>query len=73
MDSVIDGIVWRDENLTVGNIGTPCLLIPNRKKDLGRWEPDSSGACGDFVFAVGCVVRMGDPVWRSEVVCKVRP
>ena len=69
------GELWRDQELRYGNLGTPCLLIPNIPEKLGEWNPHAGAGSGggDFMFAQGCVRRMGAPIWRTEVVCLIRP
>lgn len=77
MDDPFHGIIWRTPELTYGNVGTPMFLVPNDPDRLGAWEPvefgRGPGRGGDFHFITGCVDRMGTPVWRTEVICRVRP
>ncbi len=76
MDHPRHGILWREKELEFGNVGTPMFLVPNDHDKLGRWYPHMPALKepgGDFTFIKGCVDAMGDPVWRDEVICMVRP
>jgi GT2 family glycosyltransferase len=70
------GILWRTQQLEFGNVGTPMFLVPNKPSKLGEWEPHAPGLPepgGDFTFISGCAEQMGEPIWRPEVVARVRP
>ena len=69
------GVLWRDKVVRYGNVGTPMILVPNVPDKLGSWVPHAGAGSGggDWSFLVGCVQRMGAPVWRTEIVCLVRP
>jgi Glycosyl transferase family 2 len=76
MDHPSHGVLWRDETLEFGNVGTPMMLVPNVPDKLGVWEahaPALAEPGGDFTFLSGCVANMGGPVWRPEVVVRIRP
>lgn len=76
MDDPQHGVIWRRPRLVFGNVGSPMFLVPNDPPRVGVWAPYAPGLPqpgGDFTFITGCVEQMGDPVWREEVVCKVRP
>ena len=76
MDHHRHGIMWRKKQLEFGNVGTPMFLVPNDPNKLGRWyphQPELREPGGDFSFISGCVEAMGEPVWREEVTCMVRP
>lgn len=79
MDHPDLGAVWRTPTLRFGNIGTPCLLIPNQPSRLGTWAPflglpsNKAVGGGDFHFLMGTVERMGAPMWDERMVCRVRP
>lgn len=73
MDHPQHGILWREPVLEFGNVGTPMFLVPNDPGRLGVWAPYMPGLPepgGDFTFISGC---SGDPIWREEVTCIVRP
>lgn len=66
--------LWKTEWLAFGNVGTPMFVVPNIPEKLGEWRPHSgSDTGGDFMFLQGCCQKMGDPVWRPEVVALIRP
>lgn len=73
------GTLWHDRQLRYCNVSTQMFLIPNRPADMGVWEPhEPSGAGGqpagsDYTFLKGCCDRMGDPVWREEIIAVLRP
>ena len=76
MDHYAHGILWRDREVRFGNVSTQMYVVPNEPDKLGHWEPHIPGIPepgGDYTFMVGCVQRMGGPVWREEIVAKLRP
>ena len=76
MDHPRHGIMWREPKLEFGNVGTPMFLVPNKPEQLGVWEPHMPGLKepgGDFTFIRGCCDVMGEPIWREEVICIVKP
>lgn len=76
MDHYAHGILWRDREVRFGNVSTQMFIVPNDPARLGVWEPHMPGLQepgGDFTFLAGCVAKMGDPVWREEIVSVLRP
>jgi glycosyltransferase involved in cell wall biosynthesis len=69
------GVLWADPELRYANVGTPMFVVPNEPGRLGEWRPQTTywGEGADFTFIVGCCVRMGEPVWREEIVAVIRP
>ena len=66
--------LWQREEVMFGNVGTPMFLVPNDPERLGHWHPwEGSDSGGDCSFITGCVEKMGQPVWRTEIVCVVKP
>lgn len=73
--------VWREEQVALGNIGTPCIVMPRHAKS--RWgdmdtDPRSGvhhgvGYFGDYELACGLEDELGPPVFVPHVVCEVRP
>ena len=66
-------VIWRPDRpvLEVGNLGTPCIVVPNDPDRLGRYGMHYTG---DFEFcATTCAFYPGGPVWRAEPICTVRP
>jgi glycosyltransferase involved in cell wall biosynthesis len=76
MDHYDHGILWRDKVLEFGNVSTQMMLVPNVPEKLGSWEPyapELREPGGDYTFLAGCVEKMGAPLWRAEIVAKLRP
>jgi glycosyltransferase involved in cell wall biosynthesis len=76
MDHYAHGILWRDREVRFGNVSTQMYVVPNDPARLGTWEPHVPGIPepgGDYTFIAGCVERMGEPVWREEVIAVLRP
>lgn len=69
----LHGVLWHDPVLRFANVGTPMIVVPNDPEKLGEWAPHEAERGGDFTFVKGCVEKMGEPVWRSEIVARVRP
>lgn len=76
MDHYAHGILWRDKEVRFGNVSTQMFMIPNDPARFGVWDPHVPGLKepgGDYTFLKGCVEKMGDPVWREEVIAVLRP
>lgn len=76
MDHYRHGILWREPVLEFGNVSTQMFVVPNVPDKLGVWAPHMPGfpePGGDYTFLAGCCERMGDPVWRKELVATLRP
>lgn len=76
MDHYEHGILWRDRQLRFGNVSTQMFVIPNDRSRFGTWDPHAPGLPqpgGDFTFLEGCCERMGEPVWREEIIATLRP
>jgi hypothetical protein len=55
----------------MNDVGTPCLVYPNRAGMFGTWAPYRGG---DFVFIKGtCDRYAAGPVWHEEVIVITRP
>lgn len=72
--------VWREKRVQLGDIGTPCIVMPVSAKS--RWgtlgvdhfgRDYGAGYFGDFQLARDLEVELGPPVWVPHVVCEVRP
>jgi glycosyltransferase involved in cell wall biosynthesis len=60
------GVLWKDREIRVGNIGTPMFAVPNIPEKLGHW---SERYCGDFDFIFGTAAKFGaDRVRWSETI-----
>lgn len=75
MDDPLHGVIWRDPVLRYANVSSQMIVVPNDAERLGTWEPyeNDPGKGGDFVFLRGCIEKIGEPVWREEIVCTIRP
>ncbi len=76
MDHYWHGILWREPRVRFGNVSTQMYVVPNEPDKLGTWEPHAPGLPqpgGDYTFIAGCVEKMGEPVWREEVIAILRP
>lgn len=72
---------WREEKVALGNIGTPCIVMPRHAKS--RWgtlgtDPRTGlvmgdGYFGDYELACDLEAELGPPVFVPHVVCEVRP
>lgn len=57
--------LWSEPVLRCGNIGTPCMLIPNRPTMLGTW---GSFVGGDCHFLETMKWKREEIVWRPEII-----
>lgn len=64
--------IWRERKIEFANIGSPCIVVPNDQKRLGRW-PDNRG--GDYAFLIDTLNKYprGSEVWCDSIVCDCRP
>ena len=64
-------LLWERPELKVGNLGTPCIVVPNDPARLGRYGMSYTG---DFDFcAATCAHYPAGPVWSEVPICWVRP
>jgi hypothetical protein len=76
MDHYSHGHLWRDQVIRFGNVSTQMYVVPNDPARLGTWTPHVPGLPepgGDYTFIKETCEMMGDPVWRPEIICKLRP
>jgi GT2 family glycosyltransferase len=76
MDHYSHGHLWRDPAIRFGNVSTQMYVVPNDPARFGSWTPHVPGLKepgGDYTFIKETCELMGDPVWRDEVICKLRP
>jgi GT2 family glycosyltransferase len=76
MDHYSHGNLWRDQELRFGNVSTQMYVVPNDPARLGTWTPHMPGLKepgGDYTFIKETCERMGGPVWRPEIIAKLRP
>lgn len=58
-------ILWDQPILTMGNVGTPMMLLPNVRERFGHWGAFHGG---DFHFLKTSPWAPADYVWRPEVI-----
>jgi hypothetical protein len=76
MDHYSHGILWRDPEVRFGNVSTQMYVVPNEPDKLGTWAPHVPGLPepgGDYTFMAQTVKKMGEPVWREEIIAVLRP
>lgn len=61
-------VLWHDQKITYGNVGTPMLVAPPNGGLLGEGRHD-----GDTQYAYALHRALGAPEWHEDVVCEVRP
>lgn len=69
-------VLWQQPEVWASNIGTPMVVLPNRRYETSWMQHDRPGRQGwtsDFGFLSGAIAEAGDPVWRREIVATVRP
>ncbi len=74
MDHYAHGVLWRDRQVRFGNVSTQMYVVPNG--ELGSWTPHAPGLKepgGDYTFMAETVSKLGDPVWREEIIAVIRP
>lgn len=57
--------LWREPELRCGNMGTPCILIPNVPEKLGTF---GSFVGGDCHYMETMKWRQDEIVWRPEII-----
>jgi hypothetical protein len=65
-------MLWTEPVLRERNVGTPMVLVPNIPENLGRWENPEYPRMADYRFVADTAARLGEPVFRDEVVAHVR-
>jgi glycosyltransferase involved in cell wall biosynthesis len=76
MDHYSYGHLWRTPEILFGNVSTQMYVVPNDPARLGTWKPHMPGLKepgGDYTFIKETCEMMGEPVWRDEVIAKLRP
>ncbi|MCR4301797.1 MAG: glycosyltransferase family 2 protein [Sulfuricaulis sp.] len=63
-------ILWREQVVQCGNVGTPMVLLPNAPDKIGKF---GSFYGGDSMFMETMKWQPSEVVWRSEVTVLVRP
>lgn len=60
-------VVWQRPHVQYGDIGTPMILAPVCRARFGLEYH------GDFTYVTQLVEELGEPIWRPEVVARIRP
>jgi hypothetical protein len=69
----LDGrVLWSEPVLRQRNLGSPMLCVPNIPEKLAPWASDDYPRVADFRFVEGTVERMGEPIFREEIVAHIR-
>jgi len=63
-------LIWTEPELRYGNVGSPMFVVPNVPGKLGRW--DQSRLANDWAFIEETVSLQGEPIFRDEVVARIR-
>lgn len=72
MRSYWDKLIWSEPKIEYGNIGSPCIVLPNDQQRLGRWW---NGRGADFEFLRQTLTKYPPEshVFCDSVVCECRP
>lgn len=65
-------ILWRDRVLKPGNVGTPCVLIPNRFP-LPRWTQANDELIFSDIRWIEKVAKSYNVEWSEDIVARIRP
>jgi hypothetical protein len=68
--------VWQHTNVVVQNVGTPMVVLPNRRYGVSWMDGDAAGVAGwtsDYRFLSHAISEAGEPVWHRNVIAMVRP
>jgi glycosyltransferase involved in cell wall biosynthesis len=66
-------VIWTDQKLRRGNVGTQMLVVPNVRSKLGTWmaSPEiPGGSCGDLLFIQETVGLWpeGSLIWKEDII-----
>ncbi len=65
--------LWLDRAVRFCNVGTPMFCVPNLPGLVPLWRPHVGDQGADFQWISEVVELQGQPVFREEVVCDVKP
>lgn len=66
-------VLWERMCIEPGNLGTPCVLVPNRP-DLPSWtEGNDQMIFSDFQWIQKVAKLVPEVVWHSQIVALIRP
>lgn len=61
-------VLWQEQRLYCGNVGTPMIVVPNDPLRLGRW---SNRYICDYDFISSC--KWSELSWNENIICQVKP
>jgi glycosyltransferase involved in cell wall biosynthesis len=65
-------VLWKEQTIALGNVGTPMIVVPNLPGRIGSWGPVY---CGDFDFLTATVAKHPDGesgvVWCKEIIADI--
>lgn len=61
--------IWDKKEIIGGNIGSPMILVPNKKEMLYKWFSGRNMA--DFIFVRNWGWHDNDIVWSEEIIAKL--
>jgi glycosyltransferase involved in cell wall biosynthesis len=76
MSHYMHGVLWREPVVEFGNVSTQMYVVPNDPARLGTWTPHKPSwrePGGDYTFIAECIEKMGEPIWREEIISTIRP
>lgn len=68
-------ILWKERSLKPGNVGTPCILIPNNAGTprLPNWTEANDELIFSDIRWIQAASRFFDVQWAEDVVAHIRP
>lgn len=72
MQLPVGDLIWNEPVFEYGQVGGPTMVVPNLRGRLGKWAQSEIG--NDWAFLEETVRLQGtDPIFRDEIVARVRP
>lgn len=66
-------VLWQSQRVSAGNIGTPMVVLPNRRYGCCWMDGNDRGIVSDFAFLSAAIAETGEPAWHEDVIAVVRP
>jgi hypothetical protein len=63
--------IWQLQQVTLGNVSTQMIVVPNISEKLGTWKEDAYE--GDYYFISSTLRNFGEMVWHTDVISLVKP
>lgn len=65
-------VLWKERQLKPGNVGTPCILVPNGA--MPRWaEGNDELIFSDIRWIEKAAKSVGNVLWSEDIVAWIRP